>query len=102
VVRGIDALADRKARAPMPEAPGGYAPIHMPRNTAAGIVMGGFGLVLGFALVWHIWWLAVAGLAGMVATFIRRSFDDDTGYLVPAEEVARIENRRFQLLATGA
>jgi cytochrome o ubiquinol oxidase subunit 1 len=102
VVHSIDALADLKSRAPMPGAPGGYAPIHMPRNTAAGIVMGGFGLVLGFALVWHIWWLAIAGLAGMVATFIRRSFDDDTGYLVPAQEVACIENRRLQPLAIGA
>jgi cytochrome o ubiquinol oxidase subunit 1 len=103
IVHTIDALADTKARAAVPQPPeGAYGPIHMPKNTAAGLVMAAFGLALGFALVWHIWWLAIAGLLGMIATLIRRSFDQDTGYVVTAEEVARIENLRLQLLATGA
>jgi cytochrome o ubiquinol oxidase subunit 1 len=103
VVGSIDALADMKARGVVPTQPGGaYADITMPRNTAAGLVMGALGLVLGFALVWHIWWLAAAGLAGMIATFIRRSFDADTEYVIGAEEVARTEALRFQLLAKGA
>jgi cytochrome o ubiquinol oxidase subunit 1 len=103
VVGSIDALADMKARGVVPTQPGGaYADITMPRNTAAGLVMGALGLVLGFALVWHIWWLAAAGLAGMIATFIRRTFDADTEYVIGAEEVARTEALRFQLLAKGA
>jgi cytochrome o ubiquinol oxidase subunit 1 len=103
VVRTVDALADLKARGAVPQpADGGYGPIHVPKNTAAGLVMAAFGLALGFALVWHIWWLAIAGLLGMIATFIRRSFDEDTGVVVTAEEVGRTENLRLQLLATGA
>jgi cytochrome o ubiquinol oxidase subunit 1 len=103
VVRTVDALADLKARGAVPQpADGGYGPIHVPKNTAAGLVMAAFGLALGFALVWHIWWLAIAGLLGMIATFIRRSFDEDTGFVVTAEEVGRTENLRLQLLATGA
>ena len=75
-----------------------YEDIHMPRNTAAGFWIGAFSIVLGFALVWHIWWLAVVGLVGMIGSFIVRTFDNDIDYYVPAAEVERIENERFALL----
>ena len=45
-----------------------FQKIHMPRATSAGLVIGGFALVLGFALVWHIWWMAAAGAVGIIAT----------------------------------
>lgn len=44
--------------------PGHYQPIHMPKNTSAGVIIGAFSLVMGFALIWHIWWLAIVGLVG--------------------------------------
>ncbi|MDO1528626.1 cytochrome o ubiquinol oxidase subunit I [Fulvimonas sp. R45] len=75
--------------------PAHYADIHMPRNTGVGVFMGAFGTVLGFALVWHIWWLAIAGLVGMVASFVARAYDRDVDYYVPAAEVERIERARL-------
>jgi len=75
-----------------------YEDIHMPRNTAAGFYIGAFSIVLGFALTWHIWWLAVVGLVGMIGSFIARTFDNDIDYYVPAAEVERIENARFAQL----
>jgi cytochrome o ubiquinol oxidase subunit 1 len=78
--------------------PSKYVDIHMPRNTSAGVWIGIFGSVLGFALVWHIWWMAVIGLVGMIGAFIARTFDQDVDYYVPAAEVERIENARFALL----
>jgi cytochrome o ubiquinol oxidase subunit 1 len=102
-VHAIDALADMKARGAVPQRPAArYAAIHMPRNTASGLVIGGFSVLLGFALVWHIGWLAILGFAGMLATFIRRTFDEDAGEMVPAEQVARTEARYFQRLAQEA
>src|SRR3546814_17415862 len=41
----------------------GYLPIHMPKNTPAGIVLSGLAMVCGFALIWHIWWLAAVSFA---------------------------------------
>jgi cytochrome o ubiquinol oxidase subunit I len=76
-----------------------YSDIHMPKNTSAGFVIGVFSFVLSFALVWHMWAIAAAGLLGMVGTFIARSYDRDTDYYVPAVEVARIERERHALLA---
>jgi cytochrome o ubiquinol oxidase subunit 1 len=62
--------------------------------------MGLLSLALGFGLIWHIWWLAVASFVGMIVAFIVRSFDDDVDYYVPAAEVERIENNRHLRLAT--
>ncbi|ACC74891.1 cytochrome o ubiquinol oxidase subunit I [Paraburkholderia phymatum] len=78
--------------------PATYEDIHMPRNTAAGFVIAAFSLLFGFAMVWHMWLFAVAGLIGMIATFIARSYDQDVDYYVSAAEVERIENARFELL----
>ncbi|KAG0927857.1 hypothetical protein G6F31_017905 [Rhizopus arrhizus] len=70
----------------------GFIPIHKPKNTWAGVVLAAISVVMGFALIWHIWWLAIVGFVGMIATFIYRTFDQDVDYWVPAAEVERIEN----------
>ena len=76
-----------------------YADIHMPRNTAVGLIMGLLSLAMGFGFIWHIWWLGIAAFAGMIVSFIVRSFDEDTDYYVPAAEVERIENQRHVRVA---
>ncbi len=78
-----------------------YDDIHMPRNTGVGLVIAGFSLAMGFALVWHIWWLAIVGALGMLIAYVVRTFDDDTDYYVPAEEVERIETQHFARLANA-
>jgi cytochrome o ubiquinol oxidase subunit 1 len=82
--------------------PQSYEDIHMPRNTAAGVVISGFSLLLCFALVWHMWLFAGVGLLGMIATFVVRTYDRDIDYYVPAREVEHIENQRYALLKEAA
>ncbi|KDP85274.1 cytochrome o ubiquinol oxidase subunit I [Cupriavidus basilensis] len=82
--------------------PGHYEDIHMPRNTSAGVIVSAFGLVLCFALVWHMWALAGLGLLGIIGTFIARTYDRDVDYYVPATEVERIENSRYAQLRKAA
>lgn len=81
---------------------GPYEAIHMPKNTAAGLLVGGFSLVFGFAAVWYIWWLAAIGLIGVIGTVIARSANKDIDYYIPAEEVARIENEHSRKLMAQA
>ena len=40
-----------------------YEPIEMPKNSAIGFVNAFFAVVTGFALIWHIWWMAGVGSA---------------------------------------
>ncbi len=101
VVDDIDAYWGAKEKGLAERKAADYKDIHMPRNTGVGFIMGMFSLALGFALIWHIWWLAAVGFVGMIATFIVRSFDDDIDYYVPAAEVARIENEHLQKLAAS-
>ncbi|MEJ0021843.1 MAG: cbb3-type cytochrome c oxidase subunit I [Candidatus Doudnabacteria bacterium] len=71
-----------------------YEDIHMPKNTALGIYTSGFIFLFGFAMVWHIVWLAIVGLLGAISCVIIRSFDEDTEYVIPADEVAKMEAER--------
>ena len=91
-VEALDAWHDMKKKgiSPLPDT---FAPIHMPRNTWAGFVIGIAGVPLGFALIWHIWWLAGVSFIGMVGAAIVHSFNEDRDYYVPADEVAEIEGR---------
>jgi cytochrome o ubiquinol oxidase subunit 1 len=88
-VRDRDAFWDMKQRGET--APTKFADFHMPKNTPLGIYIAGCVFLAGFALVWHIAWLAVLGVAGAIACVIVRSLDEDTEYLVTAAEVEKIE-----------
>lgn len=79
-----------------------YEDIHMPRNTGVAFIIGAFSLVFGFAMVWHIWWLAGVGLLGILASVISRSFNYDIDYYVKAKEVEEIENEIEKMKKVGA
>ncbi len=53
--------------------PAHYEEIHMPKNSGAGIVIAAFATVFGFAMIWHIWWMAIASFIGIVATGLLRA-----------------------------
>jgi cytochrome o ubiquinol oxidase subunit 1 len=84
-----------------------YADIKLPRNSATGFVCAFFATFLGFALIWHIWWLAAVSFLGAFATFVAFAWRDRTEYRVSADEVARIDRenrsaRRAALAQLGA
>lgn len=77
-----------------------YEPIEMPRNSPTGFVTAFFSTLIGFALIWHIWWLAIVGFIGAYATFVVFAWRDHGDYEIPADEVARIDrNGRAAQLA---
>ncbi len=77
----------------------GFKPIHMPKNTAAGVVLAGISTVLGVALVWQVWWLAAASLLALVAATIVHTSNYRRDFHIPADEVARTEDARTAMLA---
>ncbi|MDE2338824.1 MAG: cytochrome o ubiquinol oxidase subunit I [Gammaproteobacteria bacterium] len=90
IVRERDAYWDMKKRG-VDLKGSTFVPIHMPRNKATGFIMAGCMFVTGFALIWQIWWLVIAGFAATVATLIRHAFDDDRDYHIGADEVRKSE-----------
>ena len=73
-----------------------YEAIEMPRNSPTGFVCAFFATVMGFALIWHIWWLVIAGAVGAYATFVVFAWRDRDEYLIPAETVAGIDRANRQ------
>jgi len=71
-----------------------YQDITMPKNTAMGIYLSGLAFVIGFAMVWQIIWLGIAGVVGVIACIIIRAMDEETEYVIPAAEVERLENQK--------
>jgi cytochrome o ubiquinol oxidase subunit 1 len=97
IVHDLDAWADMKKRGyrrPL----GGFRPIHMPRNTGAGVIIAGLATICGFALIWYIWWLAALTFVGVVATAIAHSFNYDRDFHIPADDVVREEEARSRQL----
>jgi cytochrome o ubiquinol oxidase subunit 1 len=72
-----------------------YEDVEMPRNSPTGFVCAFFATVMGFALIWHIWWMAILGVIGAFATFVVFAWRDLSEAVIPAETVAKIdrENR---------
>jgi cytochrome o ubiquinol oxidase subunit 1 len=102
VVHGIDAYWDEKEKGQDHRPLAVYRRIHMPHNTGTGIIIAGFATVLGFALIWHIWWLAIGGFAAAIALAIVHSFNENRDYYVPPEQVAQTEAGYFQQLPAQA
>ncbi len=97
VVHDSDAWWDMKRRG-FQRPTSGFLPVHMPKNTGAGVILSLLATTCGFALIWYLWWLAVASLVALVAYAIWHSFDYDRDYHIPAEEVAATEQARTEQL----
>lgn len=97
IVHDLDAWADMKKRGyqrPLT----GFRPIHMPKNTGAGVIIAGLATICGFALIWYIWWLAALSFVGVLAAVIIHTFNYDRDFHIPADEVVQAEDARTQLL----
>ncbi len=68
-----------------------YEAIHMPKNSPMGMIVAGFSFLLGFGIIWLIWWLVIASFASIIVCLIIRLSSDDTDYYITAEEVAKTE-----------
>jgi heme/copper-type cytochrome/quinol oxidase subunit 1 len=78
----------------------GYEDILLPKNSGASVFIAGFAFMIGFGIIWHIWWLAIASLLGLVVTMVVRASNPEPEYILTAGEVEKIENalkRRKQL-----
>ncbi len=101
VVHANDTWWDMKSRGyQRPSA--GYLPIHMPRNTAAGMILAAISVAIGFGLVWHIWWLAAAAGAGLLVVAIGHSFVEAGKRVISVKQVAGAERVRRDLIRSVA
>ena len=68
-----------------------YTDIEMPKNSPVGFICAFFATVMGFALIWHIWWMVAVAAVGAYVTFVIFAWRDRVEYIIPAETVALID-----------
>ncbi len=101
VVHDSDAWWDMKARGyQRPES--GFSAIHMPANTAAGMILAGLSVAFGVGMIWYVWWLAGLSFLGIVGVSIAHTFNYKRDFYIPKEEVVSQETHRTQQLAGAA
>ncbi|SNX28074.1 cytochrome bo3 quinol oxidase subunit 1 apoprotein [Polynucleobacter meluiroseus] len=98
-VHDLDAWAEMKKEGYVrPQS--GFRPIHMPKNTAAGFIISALSAVCGFALIWHMWPLAILSFVSTLVAVIVHTFNYKRDYYIPESEVAQTEAARTVLLAS--
>lgn len=68
-----------------------YYDIELPKNTGMGLLVAGAAFMVGFGLVWHMWWLAIVGMIAVVIVLIVRLTSDDVEYVVTAKELEKYD-----------
>jgi cytochrome o ubiquinol oxidase subunit 1 len=92
-----DDWGERKRAGDPWRAPDRYVDIEMPADTPHGLLIAGAAFALGFAMVWYIWWLAIAALLAIPALLVWRGMWVIEPRIVPAADVED-EDRRFREL----
>src|SRR6266480_895436 len=89
-VETIDAFwhMKRTGRAPVKPA---YEAIEMPRNSPAGFITAFFATVMGFSLIWHIWWLAILNFLAAATVVLIAGWSIEREHEISAAEVAQME-----------
>jgi cytochrome o ubiquinol oxidase subunit 1 len=101
VVHNVDAWWDMKQNGYV-RPTSGFRPIHMPKNTGAGLILAGLATLAGFALIWQIWWLAAVGVLALIGGAIFHTFNYNRDFNIPVDDVTRVEDQRTQTLGSLA
>ena len=81
----------KEAHIPMPVVEKEYRDIMLPNKSGIGVFLGAAAFAFAFAMVWHIWWLAVLGGFVMFGAFMLRLLDEDIERVVPASALERLD-----------
>jgi cytochrome o ubiquinol oxidase subunit I len=92
LVETRDAFWAMKEKGTPARVPSGWVgDLCLPRNTPVGFFIAFFVVILGFALIWRIYWLAAVGLAGALVVAFIQSWRTDREVAVPHDELERFE-----------
>jgi cytochrome o ubiquinol oxidase subunit 1 len=95
-VETIDAFAYMKRQGLPPVEPT-YEAIEMPRNSPIGFVNAFFATIVGFSLIWHIWWIVIIGLLAIAVGILVFGWSENREHEIPASEIERMEQARLGL-----
>ncbi|WP_026960743.1 cbb3-type cytochrome c oxidase subunit I [Alicyclobacillus herbarius] len=84
-------MKEERKKGILPPDSGELRPIHMPKNSGRPFILAFSFFVAGFGFVFNWYILTVIGFAAVAACLLLRSFDYDTDYYIPVEEIRKTE-----------
>jgi cytochrome o ubiquinol oxidase subunit 1 len=100
-VESQDAFAYMKQHGTAAVPPGEYESIELPSNSPNGFVTAFFAVITGFALIWHIWWMAIGALAGAVVTLLMFGWFERVELKISAEQLAQDDRARLSRMSVA-
>ena len=100
-VESQDAFAYMKQNGTAAVPQGEYEPIELPSNSPNGFVTAFFAVITGFALIWHIWWIAIGALAGAVVTLLMFGWFERVELKISAEQLAKDDRARLSRMSVA-
>jgi cytochrome o ubiquinol oxidase subunit 1 len=85
------AMERARAKRGRPAGPRKYTPIEVPSNSPTGFINAFFAVVIGFAMIWHIWWLAALGMLGALLTVLAFAFRESDEVEINVDEISRFD-----------
>ncbi len=70
-----------------------YQSIIMPKNTGLPIIIASFAFLLGFGMIWHMFWLAILSALVIITCIIIRSSEPEHEYMLSAAAVRKNEDK---------
>jgi cytochrome o ubiquinol oxidase subunit I len=100
-VESQDAFAYMKQNGSAAVPAGEYEPIELPSNSPNGFVTAFFAVITGFALIWHIWWIAIGALVGAVVTLLMFGWFERVELKISAEQLAKDDRARLSRMSVA-
>ena len=100
-VESQDAFAYMKQNGTAAVPQGEYEPIELPSNSPNGFVTAFFAVITGFALIWHIWWMAIGALVGAVVTLLMFGWFERVELKISAEQLAKEDRARLSRMSVA-
>lgn len=101
VVRDSDDFWRRKQSGerfgPQPES--AYKPVWLPKNTGIGFMIAVTAFIMGFGLIWHIWWLAILAVAIIIGLVLKHTSNDNPEYQISAEQIMKMDRADWSTMS---
>ncbi len=77
----------RAKNRPAPE----YRAFRMPKNTPVPLIIGSLAFAIGFGMIWHMFWLSILGVLGIITVLAVRASSDEHEYTVSVARIKQTE-----------
>src|SRR3954449_2871941 len=89
-IETIDAFWEMKQRG-LTSVQSVYEPMEVPRNSPIGFVIAFSVSAAGFALIWHIWWIAILAVFGAAVAILVFGWSNNRERELSADDIAQLE-----------